>query len=53
MLAVFLVFGIIERFSEDVDLSFDRAGLGFGGKNDPLNAATGKRSPLVILELLI
>jgi hypothetical protein len=37
------VFGIIERFSEDVDLSFDRAGLGFGGESDPLNATTGKR----------
>lgn len=36
-------FGVIERFSEDVDLSFDRAGLGFGGDNDPLNATTGKR----------
>ncbi len=37
------VFGVIERFSEDVDLSFDRAALGFGGENDPLNASTGKR----------
>src|SRR5215471_3855865 len=37
------VFGVIERFSEDVDLSFDRAGLGFGGESDPLNASTGKR----------
>ncbi len=37
------VFGVIERFSEDVDLSFDRAGLGFGGENDPLNATTGKK----------
>ncbi len=37
------VFGVIERFSEDVDLSFDRGGLGFGGENDPLNATTGKR----------
>ena len=37
------VFGVIERFSEDVDLSFDRAGLGFGGESDPLNATTGKR----------
>lgn len=37
------VFGVIERFSEDVDLSFDRAGLGFGGASDPLNATTGKR----------
>jgi hypothetical protein len=37
------VFGVIERFSEDVDLSFDRAGLGFGGEKDPLNALTGKK----------
>jgi hypothetical protein len=37
------VFRVIERFSEDLDLSFDRAGLGFGGENDPLNAATGKK----------
>lgn len=37
------VFGIIERFSEDVDLSFDRAELGFGGDNDPLNAMSGKK----------
>src|SRR5579863_7321029 len=37
------VFGIIERFSEDVDLSFDRAGLGFGGESDPQNAPTGKK----------
>jgi hypothetical protein len=37
------VFGIIERFSEDVDLSFDRAGLGFGGDSDPANATSGKK----------
>lgn len=37
------VFGIIERFSEDVDLSFNRAELGFGGESDPLNALTGKK----------
>jgi predicted nucleotidyltransferase component of viral defense system len=37
------VFNAIERFSEDVDLSFDRAGLGFGGASDPLNAASGKK----------
>ncbi len=36
------VFGIIERFSEDVDLSFDRAGLGFAGEDDPLNATAEK-----------
>ena len=34
------VFGVIERFSEDVDLSFNRAELGFGGESDPLNATT-------------
>lgn len=37
------VFGVIDRFSEDVDLSLNRAGLGFGGDSDPLNAPTGKR----------
>ncbi len=37
------VFAVIERFSEDVDLSFDRTRLGFGGDSDPLNAPTGKR----------
>ncbi|CAN5216282.1 nucleotidyl transferase AbiEii/AbiGii toxin family protein [soil metagenome] len=36
-------FGVIERFSEDVDLSFNRAELGFGGDSDPLNATTGKK----------
>src|SRR5437667_9312439 len=37
------VFGVIERFSEDVDLSFNRAELGFGGESDLLNATTGKQ----------
>ncbi len=37
------VFGVIERFSEDVDLSFNRAELGFTGGSDPLNALTGKK----------
>ena len=37
------VFGVIERFSEDVDLSFNRAELGFGGDSDPLNAFSGKK----------
>ena len=37
------VFGVIERFSEDVDLSFNRAELGFSGESDPLNATTGKK----------
>lgn len=37
------VFKIIERFSEDIDLSFDRSDLGFSGSADPLTATTGKR----------
>lgn len=31
-------YGVIERFSEDVDISIDRAFLGFGGDNDPFAA---------------
>ncbi len=29
------VFKVIERFSEDIDVSIDRAFLGFGGSNEP------------------
>ena len=35
------VFGAIERFAEDVDLSFDRAGLGFGGDSEPSRKSRG------------
>lgn len=31
------VYGLINRFSEDVDISIDRSGLGFGGDKDPAN----------------
>lgn len=37
-------FQAIERFSEDVDLSFDRDALGFGGANDPANAVSRKKA---------
>ncbi|MCY3018316.1 MAG: nucleotidyl transferase AbiEii/AbiGii toxin family protein [Planctomycetota bacterium] len=37
------VFKVIERFSEDIDLSFNRADLGFGGTDDPKAASTGKQ----------
>jgi len=37
------VFKVIERFSEDIDLSFDRSDLGFAGDADPLTARTGKK----------
>jgi hypothetical protein len=45
------VFGVIERFSEDLDLSLDRAGLGFGGASDPLSAPTGKQRKHGLLAL--
>jgi hypothetical protein len=38
------VYGAIARFSEDVDLSFDRAALGFGGENDPAAAPSKKQT---------
>jgi hypothetical protein len=36
------VYGAIRRFSEDVDLSFDRKGLGFKGATDPAASKTRK-----------
>lgn len=37
------VYNAIERFSEDVDLSFDRKALGFGGDQDPAEAKSKKQ----------
>jgi hypothetical protein len=36
------VFRIIERFSEDIDVSIDRGWLGFGGANEPEAGASKK-----------
>src|SRR5512138_3580661 len=36
------VYQLIERFSEDIDVSIDRARLGFGGTEDPVAAASMK-----------
>jgi len=36
------VFKIIERFSEDIDISLDRAFLGFGGANEPEAGGSNK-----------
>jgi len=38
------VFNAIARFSKDVDLSFDRADLGFGGEQDPARARSKKQA---------
>lgn len=37
------VFGIIERFSEDIDVSLSREWLGFGGAHDPENAPSSNK----------
>lgn len=37
------VFRAVERFSEDIDLSFDRTDLGFGGVHDPASAKSNKK----------
>lgn len=36
------VFKVIERFSEDIDVSIDRGWLGFGGNNEPEAGASNK-----------
>lgn len=36
-------FGLIERFSEDIDLTLNRGELGFAGDNDPLEISGRKR----------
>jgi hypothetical protein len=46
------VFGIIERFSEDIDLSINRAYLGFGGEHEPERAG-GKNKVQNSIEELV
>lgn len=38
------VYHVIERFSEDIDLTIDREHLGFGGDDDPEQAASNKET---------
>jgi len=45
------VYKAIERFSEDIDLSLDRAALGFGGAADPGAASSGKQRKRRLEEL--
>jgi len=46
-------FHIIDRFSEDVDLSFDRRELGFDTKRDPEKAPSGKKQQALLDKLQI
>ncbi|MEJ7639538.1 MAG: nucleotidyl transferase AbiEii/AbiGii toxin family protein, partial [Singulisphaera sp.] len=45
------VYGVIERFSEDIDLSISREDLGFVGDRDPYKAASGKKKQALITEI--
>lgn len=44
-------YAAIARFSEDVDLSFDRSALGFGGEMDPGAAPSQKQTRKRLVEL--
>jgi hypothetical protein len=46
------VYGIIERFSEDIDLSLSREDLGFGGDRNPYNAPSKKKQDALIEQLV-
>lgn len=47
------VFGVIDGFSEDIDLSLDRHDLGFKDQQDPENAPSQKRAKQLLEELFI
>lgn len=44
-------YGVIQRFSEDIDISFDRRDLGFGDDRDPEAAASKRKQKDLIKEL--
>ena len=46
------IYGAIRRFSEDIDLSFDRRDLGYGGERDPESASSKKKTQQLIDELV-
>ena len=45
------VYGMIDRFSEDIDLSIERDFLGFGPPSDPENAPSKKKQSAVLDKL--
>jgi hypothetical protein len=45
-------YSAIRRFSEDIDLSFDRAALGYKGERDPENASSQKKAKVLIDDLV-
>lgn len=45
-------FGAIRRFSEDIDLSFDRSELGYTGDRDPMREGIGRKQAARLVEAL-
>lgn len=45
------VWGLIERFSEDIDISLSREWLGFGGDRNPESVSTRKQRDRLLVEL--
>src|SRR5438552_4843223 len=46
------VYGVIERFSEDIDLSLSREDFGFVGERDPYRAPSGKKKQALVDEIV-
>jgi hypothetical protein len=46
------VYGAIRRFSEDIDISFDRNDLGYSGHRDPAKAESKKKADTLIESLV-
>ena len=46
------VYGLIERFSEDIDLAVDRNDLGFGEERDPANITEKNRTKKLVKKLI-
>ncbi|RWB32221.1 MAG: nucleotidyl transferase AbiEii/AbiGii toxin family protein [Mesorhizobium sp.] len=46
-------FGIIRRFSEDIDLSFDRADLGYTGDRDPEKEGISRKRARQLIDELV
>jgi Nucleotidyl transferase AbiEii toxin, Type IV TA system len=46
------VYGVIDRFSEDIDLSLSREDLGFVGERDPYEAPSNKKKQALVDEIV-
>jgi hypothetical protein len=46
-------FGVIRRFSEDIDLTFDRSDLGFSGSRDPIRDGISRKKADQLIEDLM